>query len=93
MKTLIETTVDAIKDWKATRIELGNGYTFVEHLININIAGYIGHYRVLDVRECYLKREEMAIEKRNYRILNRAKYGVNKYGLLTDLSLQVNENS
>tara|TARA_R110002020_G_scaffold113252_6_gene260597 strand:+ start:9853 stop:10134 length:282 start_codon:yes stop_codon:yes gene_type:complete len=93
MKTLIETTVDAIKDWKATRIELGNGYTFFEHLINIKTGHDVGEYMLLDVFACYLKRERLKKDQINYRILNKTKYGVSKYGLLTDLSLQVNENS
>lgn len=94
MKTLAQTTVELIKDWKAVQAELGKGYGFMKHLINVKtLKHHIGEYRIIDIYVCYLKREEITEKRKNFRILNKEKYSVNKYGMLTDTSLQVNENA
>ena len=94
MKTLAQTTVDTIKDWKAVQAELGSDYGFFKHLMNIKSDQHlIKGYLLIDVYSCYLKRVEIAKQRKNFRILNKDKYSVNKYGMLTDTSLQVNENA
>ena len=91
--TLAQTTVNAIKDWKAVQKELGPNYCFFNHLINIKTGHHIGTHMLIDVYSCYLKREKVAKQRKNFRILNKEKYSVNKHGMLTDTSLQVNENA
>ena len=92
--TLAQTTVNAIKDWKAVQKDLGSDYCFFNHLICIKTDQHlIKGYLLIDVYSCYLERERIAKQRKNFRILNKEKYSVNKYGMLTDTSLQVNENA
>ena len=98
--TLVQTTVNAIKDWKAVQKELGSDYCFFNHLMCIKSDQHlVKGYLLIDVYFCYIERERIAKQQAEKRKEEEDKdkpaieYGVNKYGMLTDTSLQVNENA